>query len=412
MNERQSRGNGSVGPDGTRPRPVDYLQYETSRRDDEPASGPARDEDGPGGGGEGGTWATRGLGWLGVGLGVAGLFAPGRVARLVGRSDRPSDRLALRLIGARQLVTGLALVRGTGRGGRSRPNRWMWSRVVGDAVDLGLLLGLGAQKSGLLRRRSRTRPLALAAIGAVTAADLVTSYRVSRAGNGDGSRDTDGKASARTSTGEPFRAAITINRPPAVVYSFWRHLENLPRFMTHLDAVETVGPHRSHWKAGAGGLTVEWDAEITEDEPNHLIAWRSLSSTSPTPVTHTGRVRFTTAPGNRGTEVRLEMSVALPGGILAKKAARLLRKVPEQLALHDLKQLKQIIETGSIARSDASIHAGPHPAQPSASGDVPPMGESRGLEGLASQEADAATAAERTSGNQKTDNQTTTGTPS
>jgi uncharacterized membrane protein len=247
-------------------------------------------------------------------------------------------------------LTGLGIVT------RRRPNRWLWSRVVGDAIDLGLAFGTRGWSRGL---RPRRQSMTLAALGAITAVDLVSSYRSTRrSGAPSDERDEEG----RRETG-PFRASITINRPPALVYTFWRRLENLPRFMTYLDSIEVVDERRSHWKAAAAGAAIEWDAEITQDVPNRLIAWESTRG--PAKVAHSGKVQFTEAPGNRGTEVRLEMTVALPGGGPVRAAARLLRRVPEQLALNDLHRLKQLIETGSIARSDASIHAGPHPAQPS-----------------------------------------------
>lgn len=305
----------------------------------------------------GGGWPAQSLGWLGVGLGVAGLAAPGAVARLLGCADRRSTRRALRLIGTRELLTGLAIV------SRRRPHWGLWSRVVGDAIDIGLLLrtvGLG--------RGSRT-PLALGALGVVAAADVFTSVRTTLAARNE-ARDADAVEDPDAATGGedliPFRAALTIDRPRREVYAFWRQLENLPRFMPYLGSVQPVDDRRSHWKAVAGGKVVaEWDAEIFSDVPDLLIGWRSSSKAKD--VAHTGRVRFMDAPGNRGTEVHLEMRVALPGGALVQKAAKVFRKIPEQVATHDLHRLKQILETGAITLSDASAAgAGPHPARPSA----------------------------------------------
>ena len=54
--------------------------------------------------------------------------------------------------------------------------------------------------------------------------------------------------------------------PVADAYRFWRRLDNLPQFMTHLNRVTTTADGKSHWEAaGPGGLAVEWDAE------NHLM---------------------------------------------------------------------------------------------------------------------------------------------
>jgi uncharacterized membrane protein len=356
MNERPSARTEGHGRRAARSQQLDYAEYRTSSSRDVGARRRSWSEQGSDGTAGEPTerprlgWQVRSLGWLSIGLGVAGLMAPGRLARLTGRFDTRGHRRALRLIGARELLTGLAIVT------RRRPNRWLWSRVVGDAIDLGLAFGTRGWSRGL---RPRRQSMTLAALGAITAVDLVSSYRT-MARNGVPSDEPEGEP--RKETG-PFRASITINRPPALVYTFWRRLENLPRFMTYLDSIEVIDERRSHWKAVAAGTAIEWDAEITQDVPNRAIAWESTGG--PAKVAHSGTVRFSEAPGNRGTEVRLEMNVALPGGGPARAAARLLRRLPEQIALNDLHRLKQLIETGSIARSDASIHAGPHPAQPS-----------------------------------------------
>ena len=85
---------------------------------------------------------------------------------------------------------------------------------------------------------------------------------------------------------------ITINRPAEELYRFWRDFRNLPRVMSHLESVQANGDKRSHWKAKApAGMTVEWDAEVTEDRPNQLIAWRSVGGH----VDNGGSVRFVPA---------------------------------------------------------------------------------------------------------------------
>jgi uncharacterized membrane protein len=357
MNERPSGRTETQGRRAARSQQIDYAEYQTSRA----RATHAREQVSDGTAGEpaertGQVWHVRGLGWLSIGLGLAGLLAPGRLARLTGRFDTRGHRRTLRLIGTRELLTGLAIVT------RRRPNRWLWSRVVGDAIDLGLAFGTRGWSRGL---RPRRQSITLAALGAITAADLVSSYRTIR---GRSRAPSDQRESEGRKETAPFRASITINRPPALVYTFWRRLENLPRFMTYLDSIQVIDDRRSHWKAVAAGAAIEWDAEITEDVPNRVIAWQSAgTSTGATAkIAHSGRVQFKEAPGDRGTEVRLEMRVVLPGGAPARAAARLLHRVPEQLALNDLHRLKQLIETGSIARSDASIHGGPHPAQPAA----------------------------------------------
>jgi uncharacterized membrane protein len=153
-----------------------------------------------------------------------------------------------------------------------------------------------------------------------------------------------------------------VNRSPEECYRFWRDLQNLPRFMHRLESVQVLSDRRSHWKVKAlGGKTLEWDAEIVDDQPNTRIAWRSFENSQ---FNNSGSVRFDRAPGNRGTLVRVELEYTPPGGALAANVAKLFGAEPGQQLEDDLRAFKQILETGDIVKSDASIHRGTHPAQP------------------------------------------------
>jgi uncharacterized membrane protein len=158
------------------------------------------------------------------------------------------------------------------------------------------------------------------------------------------------------------RKAITINRTPEEVYRFWRHLENLPRFMAHLESVRVLDDRRSYWKAHAPlGLTVEWTAEIVEERSNELISWRSAEDSQ---VPNSGTVRFVRAPGDRGTEVHLDLRYDPPAGAVGAAIAKLFGEEPSRQVDGDLRRLKQVLETGEVVHSDSSIHRGPHPARP------------------------------------------------
>ena len=155
------------------------------------------------------------------------------------------------------------------------------------------------------------------------------------------------RLSARVRRDIHVRKTYTINRQPDVVYGFWRSLENLPRFMKHLESVEVVGDGRSRWRAkGPAGFKVEWEAEITYERPNERIAWQSLPGST---VPNRGSVRFDPAPGSRGTEVRVELFYEVPGGRAAQLVGKLFGEEPEQQIDEDLRRLKQILEAGEIA---------------------------------------------------------------
>lgn len=144
--------------------------------------------------------------------------------------------------------------------------------------------------------------------------------------------------------------SITINKPTAELYSFWREFSNLPRFMKHLESVTTLDSGVTRWVGkGPAGKPVEWDAEVYNEKENELISWRSLPGSE---FVNAGTVRFEPAPGGRGTIVRVTMNYNVPGGKVTATLARLLGQAPEQLVAEDLRRLKQIMETGEIATID------------------------------------------------------------
>jgi uncharacterized membrane protein len=143
--------------------------------------------------------------------------------------------------------------------------------------------------------------------------------------------------------------AITIYRPVSEVYSYWRNLENLPRFMDHLEEVCVTDRFRSHWVArGPMGVHVEWDAEIINDIPPTLLSWKSIGQSD---VVSAGSVRFKPA-GERATQVHVKLQYDPPAGKLGAAVAWLIGDDPQRQIAEDLKRFKQLLETGE-ASSDA-----------------------------------------------------------
>ena len=277
---------------------------------------------------------ARGLGWFSVGLGMAEVIAPNSLSRLIGvHGERTKE--TLRAFGAREIGNGLAIL--------ADPRRaaWMWSRVGGDALDLGYLLNQLGRTDGDRQRVMR----AMTAVGAVTALDALCALQLSRHG-------THPEVAQRRerSRAVKIERVVTINKPIEEVYRFWRTLENLPRFMRHLESVETIGPRRSRWRAKApAGLTVEWEAEILQDRENEWIAWRSVEGSQ---IENSGSVRFQPAPGARGTEVRVQLQYAPPAGAVGRAVARLFGGEPDWQIREDLHRFKQLMEAGEIPISD------------------------------------------------------------
>src|SRR5689334_6843762 len=112
--------------------------------------------------------------------------------------------------------------------------------------------------------------------------------------------------------GVHVRESIRLEVPLDVVYGFWRRLENLPRFMSHLEDVRDLGGGRSHWVAeGPAGIPVEWDAEIINEVPNEVIGWRSIAGSD---IATAGSVHFSTVRQGRSTQVTVHLQYAAPGG--------------------------------------------------------------------------------------------------
>jgi uncharacterized membrane protein len=144
--------------------------------------------------------------------------------------------------------------------------------------------------------------------------------------------------------------SATINKSPEELYRFWRNFENLPHFMKHLKHVSVINDKRSHWIATAPmGGSVEWDAEIINEQENRLIAWASVEGAD---VDNSGFVRFQPAPAGRGTEVKVVIEYNPPGGALTANIAKLFGEEPKQQIGDDLRRFKMLMEAGEIATTE------------------------------------------------------------
>jgi uncharacterized membrane protein len=299
---------------------------------------------------------TEALGWFSIGLGAAQLMAPRSLARFIGIRDNDDTRTTMMAIGLREIMSGMGILTQRNTAG------WIWARAGGDVMDLALL---GAAFNSRRNNQGKVAA-AIAAVLGVAILDFYESQQLRIRHNAARPFRQDSRSGARRSVSGRreiyVTKTITINRSPEEVYRFWHNFENLPRFMSHLESVQVTGERRSHWKAKApAGMTVEWDAEVIEDLPNELIAWRSVEGAD---VPNSGLVRFKAGPAGQGTELRVELRYHPPGGRLGAMIAKLFGEEPEQQVKGDLRRFKQVMETGEIVHSDSSIHRGMHPARP------------------------------------------------
>jgi uncharacterized membrane protein len=286
---------------------------------------------------------AKALGWFGVGLGVAEIAASRSLGRAIGVPPQPRLFPAL---GMRELISGIGIL------AQRRPAGWVWSRVAGDAIDFALL---GAAATSDRSDAGRLR-VASSALAAVTLLDLICAVCLSRQPSQEIKRIVQ---------------TITINRSREELFAFWRNLENLPRVMGDIETVRQTGPNHSHWVVrGPGGKKLQWDAEVTDEQPNEYISWRAGANHV---LNHRGTVRFVTAPGDRGTIVRVEMSYRPLGGTVRRGLLKIFGQAPEDKIQLDLYRMKQMVETGVVMTTK-----GQPAARPSSTSTLYDWGTTRG----------------------------------
>ena len=263
------------------------------------------------------------FGWLSIGLGLTALLAPRVVGNLTGLSRHTN---LLRMVGVRELVSGVGLLT------QEKKAPWLWSRVIGDAMDLTLL---GSE--ALSGRRTSGRAMgATAVIAAITAADIAAAIRESAL-----------RKQESTRADAYVEKTIVVNKTPAECFAFWRDFSNLPRFMSLVESVTPLDDQRLHWvMKGPYGALFEWDTEISVDRPGERLAWHSVQGS---PIDSASVVRFDPAPGERGTLVRVHMHFQPPAGRFGLGLAKMLGHDPGFEVQEDLRRFKQLIETGELA---------------------------------------------------------------
>jgi len=191
--------------------------------------------------------------------------------------------------------------------------------------------------------------LALAAVGGMLISRGLTGYcPLYAAANLDTSEP--GAASGAHS-GVHITESMTIRCPRSEVYRSWRALEKLPRFMHHIASVKEIDDKISEWRAPLpkGMGTISWKAEMTEDRQDERIAWRSLPDAD---LQNAGRVTFRDAPGDRGTEIKVDIDYRPPAGKLGRAAAGLFNPAFSKMIRADLRRFKALMETGEIPTTE------------------------------------------------------------
>jgi uncharacterized membrane protein len=204
----------------------------------------------------------------------------------------------------------------------------------------GLLAVLGAE---LIRRGATGHCLVYDALNVSTAADTTA-----RGPHRD--LPVSPAATVRASRAVKIEHTVTVMRPASELYAFWRNPANVARVADFVESVDVVSDTTARWRTrGPGRTALEWDAQIINDIPNELIAWKSIGDAD---VPNAGSIHFRPAPDTRGTEVRLVVEYEPPGGHVGAWIAKLMDENPTQQLSDALRRFKQLAETQEILTND------------------------------------------------------------
>jgi uncharacterized membrane protein len=129
--------------------------------------------------------------------------------------------------------------------------------------------------------------------------------------------------------------SVDVAVPVRTAYNQWTRFEEFPRFMEGVSSVEQLDDQHLHWVADIAGVTREWDAEITEQEPDMRIAWRSTTGTD-----NAGVVTFHKLDDEQ-TRVHLQLDIE-PEGVVEKAGDAM--GFIKRRASGDLERFKELIE--------------------------------------------------------------------
>lgn len=140
--------------------------------------------------------------------------------------------------------------------------------------------------------------------------------------------------------------SMTVETPVDEVYRFWRRLDNLPRFLRHIETVETLDERHSRWTARLpAGMHLSWHAEIIEDRPDEVIAWQSVEGSD---LFNEGFITFEPVFDGAGTEIHARIVYHPPAGRLGERLATFFENLQAMVVREDLRSFKRLIETGEL----------------------------------------------------------------
>ncbi|USI73484.1 SRPBCC family protein [Sphingomonas morindae] len=144
-------------------------------------------------------------------------------------------------------------------------------------------------------------------------------------------------------------AAVTIGRPAEALRTLWLDPETQAQIWTHFATVVPLDGRTADWRThGPAGGDYRWRTEIADSGPD-TIRWSSLDGAD---VPNTGDLSFRPAPGDRGTELHLNVRFDPPGGLLGDAVSKLFHIVPTEIVAHALYKFRALALTGEIPTTE------------------------------------------------------------
>jgi len=135
-----------------------------------------------------------------------------------------------------------------------------------------------------------------------------------------------------------IQESIDVQVPVQQAYNQWTQFEDFPKFMEGIQSVQQLDDTHVQWVAEVRGESREWTTEITEQQPDKKVAWKTIDGE----VKNDGAVSFEEIAGGQ-TRVNVEMDVE--GDSTAENVAGDLLGVVKSQVRGDLERFKQLIES-------------------------------------------------------------------
>jgi uncharacterized membrane protein len=145
------------------------------------------------------------------------------------------------------------------------------------------------------------------------------------------------------------RTAITIGRPADELRALWLRQDVQAKVWAHFADVTALDDRTAEWVAhGPAKGEYRWRTVIAETRPDE-VRWSTLGGAD---VPNAGALTFRPAPGDRGTELHLDVRFDPPGGVVGDAVSKLFHIVPREIVLKALYRFRALALTGEIPTTD------------------------------------------------------------